>query len=84
MLHISAHPTQFPTAPALIASMWALWSSSAHSTHHLFSWMESSHVAQDGALVPPLRLGLQCHGHHLTACADHLHLVGRVGKGKLE
>lgn len=41
-------------------------------------------MAQDSVLVPPLRLGLQCHSHHLTACTYHLHLVDRVGEGKLE
>ena len=46
------------------------------------SWLESSHVAQDSALIPPLRLGLQCHGHHLTACPYHLHLMGRDGGGQ--
>lgn len=48
------------------------------------SQLESSHVAQNSALIPPLRLGLQCHGHHLTSCTYHLYLVGRVGEGKLD
>lgn len=46
------------------------------------SRLAPGHVAQDRALVPPLGLGLQCDGHHLTARADHLHLVdqGAVAK----
>lgn len=41
-------------------------------------------MAQDSVLVPPLRLGLQRHGHHLAACTYHLYLEGRVREGKLE
>lgn len=63
---------------------WQPWHNSAWGPHHVSSQLESSHVAQDSALVLPLRLGLECHGHHLATCTYHLHLVGRVGGRQMD
>lgn len=59
---------------------WQPWHNSAWSPHHVSSQLESSHVAQDRALVLPLRLGLQCHGHHLATCTYHLYLWAGLGE----